>query len=41
MSNDLKFADFDAEGVRRALANANMERKPEWRAKSGKAAKAD
>ena len=27
-------ADFDAEGVRRALANANNERKPEWRAKS-------
>ena len=26
-------ADFDAEGVRRALANANKERKPEWRAK--------
>lgn len=26
-------ADFDAEGVRRALANANRERKPEWRAK--------
>jgi len=28
-------ADFDAEGVRRALANASRERKPEWRAKSG------
>lgn len=27
--------DFDAEGVRRALAEANKERKPEWRAKSG------
>ena len=26
-------ADFDAEGVRRALADANRERKPEWRAK--------
>ena len=26
-------ADFDAEGVRRALANATRERKPEWRAK--------
>jgi hypothetical protein len=25
-------ADFDAEGVRRALANASKERKPEWRA---------
>jgi len=24
--------DFDAEGVRRALASANKERKPEWRA---------
>jgi predicted dinucleotide-binding enzyme len=35
-------ADFDAEGVRRALASANGERKPEWRAKSGeKAAKTD
>src|SRR5436190_865632 len=35
-------ADFDAEGVRRALANASRERKPEWRAKSGgKAAKTD
>ena len=34
-------ADFDAEGVRRALANASKERKPEWRAKSGKAAKTD
>ena len=31
-------ADFDAEGVRRALANAIKERKPEWRAKPGKAA---
>lgn len=29
--------DFDAAGVRRALANADQERKPEWRAKSGKA----
>jgi len=28
-------ADFDAEGVRRALATASEERKPEWRAKSG------
>src|SRR5436190_22106700 len=28
-------ADFDAEGVGRALANASRERKPEWRAKSG------
>ena len=28
-------ADFDAEGVRRALASASKERKPEWRAKSG------
>jgi predicted dinucleotide-binding enzyme len=26
-------ADFDAEGVRRALANATRERKSEWRAK--------
>jgi hypothetical protein len=26
-------ADFDAEGVRKALANASKERKPEWRAK--------
>ena len=35
-------ADFDAAGVRRALANASRERKPEWRAKSGgKAAKTD
>ena len=24
--------DFDAEGVRRALAGASPERKPEWRA---------
>ena len=31
-------ADFDAEGVRRALANASKERKPEWRAKSSQAA---
>jgi len=31
-------ADFDAEGVRRALASASQERKPEWRAKSDKAA---
>ena len=31
-------ADLDAEGVRRALANASKERKPEWQAKSGKAA---
>jgi predicted dinucleotide-binding enzyme len=28
-------ADFDAEGVRRALATASKERKPEWLAKSG------
>ena len=28
-------ADFDAEGVRRALASASKERKAEWRAKSG------
>ena len=35
-------ADFDAEGVRRALASASRERKPEWRAKSGgKAARTD
>lgn len=27
-------ADFDAEGVRRALANASKDRKPEWRAKT-------
>jgi predicted dinucleotide-binding enzyme len=26
--------DFDADGVRRALASASQERKPEWRAKS-------
>ena len=26
-------ADFDAEGVRRALASASKERKPEWRSK--------
>jgi len=32
-------ADFDAEGVRLALASASKERKPEWRAKSDKAAK--
>ena len=31
-------ADFDAEGVRRALASAGKERGPEWRAKSDKAA---
>jgi 8-hydroxy-5-deazaflavin:NADPH oxidoreductase len=29
--------DFNAEGVRRALSQANRERKPEWRAKSGAA----
>jgi 8-hydroxy-5-deazaflavin:NADPH oxidoreductase len=29
--------DFDAEGVRRALANAEQQRKPEWRAKAGTA----
>ena len=34
-------ADFDAEGVRRALASASKERRPEWRAKSGKAAKTE
>src|SRR5205809_4333941 len=35
-------ADFDAEGVRSALASASKERKPEWRAKSGvKAAETD
>ena len=35
-------ADFDAEGVRRALASASRERKPEWRAKSSdKAARTD
>jgi predicted dinucleotide-binding enzyme len=35
-------ADFDADGVRRALASASRERKPEWRAKSeGKAAETD
>ena len=28
-------ADFDAEGVRRALASASKDRRPEWRAKSG------
>jgi 8-hydroxy-5-deazaflavin:NADPH oxidoreductase len=28
-------SDFDAAGVRRALAQANPERKPEWRAKGG------
>jgi hypothetical protein len=27
-------ADFDADGVRRALASASKERKPEWRAKA-------
>lgn len=27
--------DFDADGVRRALAQASRERKPEWRAKGG------
>ena len=32
-------ADFDAEGVRRALASASKEREEEWRAKSDKAAK--
>ena len=31
-------ADFDAEGVRRALGNASKERKPEWRAKFGTSA---
>ena len=34
-------ADFDADGVRRALASATRERKPEWRAKSDHAAKAN
>jgi predicted dinucleotide-binding enzyme len=34
-------ADLDAEGVRRALVNASKERKPEWRAKSGKAAQTE
>src|ERR1043166_435327 len=34
-------ADFDAAGVRRALASASRERKPEWRAKSGGKADAD
>jgi 8-hydroxy-5-deazaflavin:NADPH oxidoreductase len=35
-------ADFDAEGVRRALASVSRERTPEWRAKSGsKTAKTD
>jgi 8-hydroxy-5-deazaflavin:NADPH oxidoreductase len=37
-------ADFDAAGVRLALASASRERKPEWRAKAkagGKAAKTD
>jgi len=33
-------ADFDADGVRRALASATQDRKPEWRAKSDHAAKA-
>jgi predicted dinucleotide-binding enzyme len=28
-------ADFDAEGVRRALGSASRERKPEWQAKAG------
>ena len=32
-------ADFDAEGVRRALASASKDRKPEWRAKSGASAR--
>ncbi len=31
-------ADFDSEGVRRALASASKERKAEWRAKAGQAA---
>ena|ERR1043166_4418439 len=31
--------DLDAEGVRRALASASKERRPEWQAKSGRAAK--
>ena len=34
-------ADFDADGVRRALASATQDRKPEWRAKSDHAAKAN
>lgn len=34
-------ADFDAHGVRKALASATQERKPEWRAKSDHAAKAN
>ena len=34
-------ADFDAEGVRRALTDASKERKPEWFAKSDKAGKAN
>ena len=34
-------ADFDADGVRRALASATQERKPEWRAKTDHAAKAN
>jgi predicted dinucleotide-binding enzyme len=34
-------ADFDADGVRRALASATKERKPEWRSKSDHAAKAN
>lgn len=33
--------DFDVEGVRRGLANAIRERKPDWRAKSGKAAQTE
>ena len=32
-------ADFDAEGVRQALAGASKERKAEWRAKSDQAAR--
>jgi|GEM_PF-5533231 len=31
-------ADFDAQGVRRALASASKERKRGWRAKSGASA---
>ena len=34
-------ADFDAAGVRQALANASKERKPEWRAKSVAADRTD
>ena len=33
--------DFDADGVRRALASATQDRKPEWRAKSDHAAEAN